>query len=105
MTKAIAKHEESCCRNPNRVCWMCEEFGFAPATVEELKRRMEEEGRCNYGDVTECPSCMLALILQTPDWDHEDDRFSYREAVRECQAIRNEIPDPPVMGTMDYLSR
>jgi hypothetical protein len=69
---AILKHEQGCCKNPNRICGICREVGL---TQQPLTLLIAEQHKVfGAGDDIElgllrentdgCPACMLATIIQ-----------------------------------------
>ena len=77
---AIARHEQSCIRNPNRVCRMCLKAGLAQQKTEDLIkafRGAEAEGEekavvALREAANGCPACMLTAVAKLnvlPDAD------------------------------------
>jgi len=84
MTKAIAKHEESCIKNPARVCWVCSEFKRESAPLTDLITTLEN-GLDAVKEITDCPACILAAIVQSRIAGTYDDwiEFDYKAAMNE----------------------
>lgn len=100
-TKAIANHEESCIKNPERKCWACKEFGLEQLPMPELRKAFQDGGTYAVGEITICPACKLAALMQerkaNPSaWDDEDEYFDYKAEMSEMykEKMRNpyEIP-------------
>lgn len=90
MTKAIAKHEQTCIKNPARVCWVCAEFERESASLSELISALEN-GLNAVKEITDCPACILAAIVQSRINGSDDCwiEFDYKEAMKEMHTERN----------------
>lgn len=63
---SMSRHEESCCRNPDRVCRMCETAGIGGLTVPELVEALADGDLKALRAASDgCPACMLAAIIQS----------------------------------------
>lgn len=62
----MAKHEASCCRNPNRVCRMCKAAGdVEQKDMQTLLAALSAGGLEELTSVAEtCPACILAALIQ-----------------------------------------
>jgi hypothetical protein len=83
MTKAIADHERSCIKNPERDCWACKEFVLEQLPMTDLRKAFQEGGIHGVSKITDCPACKLAAILQekefNPDgFDGDEGFFDYK---------------------------
>lgn len=70
-------HERSCCRNPERVCGMCEKAHLDQQPIAELIEALKSEDVKGLRETASgCPACMLAAIIQSgiqQPWNGEDD--------------------------------
>lgn len=88
---AMAKHEQSCIKNPNRKCRMCALGQLSPLPLAELAEHIgniDDLRRAADG----CPACMLAAAVQfipkQDDWDGSyertpPERFAYVDFAEE----------------------
>lgn len=103
MTKAIAKHEDSCIRNPARICATCLEFahtGLGPQVpMPDLLEAAKEASSCGLGalkDLTECPTCILSALVQHRKSNPRDEwvEFDYKAEMGELRNSPREYPEP-----------
>ena len=83
---SAVSHESTCCKNPNRSCYLCGQKLDVKKLVEAF----------NTGDIPElrlaasgCPSCMLSGILQSGTDEYVD--WDYAKAVTEWHREANEV--------------
>lgn len=90
---AMWKHERSCFKNPERICWMCEEDQREQSPLAELIAIAREIPEGNVPEIhlkplrlaaQDCPCCMLSAILQSRNGKPGEDsyvfvQFSYKE--------------------------
>jgi len=88
MTKGIQKHENSCIKNPNRVCYVCEEFGFEQKPLPEL---IDQAAGGIPDIVSDCPCCILSALVQRriAHPDEEWVEYDYKEAMNGIRRDRN----------------
>jgi len=93
MTKAIADHEKTCIKNPERECFACKEFGFTQIHMA-LLLSAAEGGVDAVKDMTPCPACTLAALSQFKKAHPESEwqEFDYKEAMLGLYRERNSIP-------------
>lgn len=69
----IKRHEQGCCRNPNRICGMCKTKDLQQPDLSELIAILDGADEENAPEKLEqlktlsngCPNCILAAIIQS----------------------------------------
>lgn len=101
----MARHEQSCVHNPERICWACQEFELDPEPLEKLIA-LADVLTHDHQDLTAldkaaqgCPACMLAAIVQSRDRFRADKfhskedivyvAFNYKERMQAMHAEKN----------------
>ncbi len=83
-TKAMAKHELSCLKNPQRVCSMCRTYELEQVPIPVLMAAAAE----SLGDLreaTRCPACVLATWMRFTKANPAEDQdyYDYKAGARE----------------------
>lgn len=70
--RSIERHEKSCFRNPERVCWMCSHHGLQHVPLKVLMESARSRGLSVIRDLTECPACISAALFQSRPEDPDE---------------------------------
>lgn len=88
----IRTHEKHCTHNPDRECRLCAETRDYRKLVEEFKSKDLDWLR---GQVSNCPVCILSVIVQAADPKDSEtryfDEFNYKEELAEWWLERNPL--------------
>ena len=92
---AMERHEESCIRNPQRYCGLCNDQPTDALPTIELIKHLEAGGLEQLRKAADgCPACILAALVQyreaNPDEGWID--FDYRKERGEWEARKAEPP-------------
>lgn len=86
MTRAMARHEVTCVRNPERVCRMCQDYSLEQVPLVRLLEAAAE-GLGELRETTQCPACVLAAWIQfhkqNPPDPEEFEYYAYKAGMKE----------------------
>lgn len=91
--KSMVRHELSCYKNPERICSVCEDFGFKQVPMADL---LKSDCVQSLTEMTPCPLCALSAVIQGRIED-DGDFFDYKEAMLELRKERamSRYPEGP----------